>query len=560
MYRSLAFALLALAALTITRFETLTAAPGPDQAGVWVEATWLRANGFDYQRLHQEPVHADEGGPRCYVTSILPTIAALLMNVAPSVHDAIPLYRLLMFAMAVLAAWAASTRAERDLDGFASWLPGIALLTTPLFLTHTEVLGLEGPMAACAAMTSVAIGRGRLVAAVLWALATFAMKNNGIAVAVAVFAYIIVLLVLELRGTRLARRSTLLGALGLASAALALEVWVLWWGNAVAGRMIAAITLFPMVLVCSPDLVVVAAGAALHLPRVARSLVGGLLGPADITTGGHFELSRPPIWAPSIFHWLVVVATCLAVTQVTYHPHYLIVVIPFLHAELIRAAAWIGGRHGQRVAIALLSTLIAFNLMNLSGRFFPALPPELSAVATFAGRSHEYWREAAFNREVVRILVEQRDGAPIFAPESTLRYIAFPSLGLVDKPLAGYTAWPNFPSADFKYIGKILDDRPPSVIVAATALPFETNEGYTFAGPFRRDQVLVARESPLRQSVYRHTFVNESTDVDPYDQFVAEQLEPSDVGYETAVQLSRAGHPGVLRIFQTRHPEAVPAP
>ncbi|MFA5087835.1 MAG: hypothetical protein WC552_02235, partial [Candidatus Omnitrophota bacterium] len=70
--------------LVLTKFEVLFFPPyGELVAGPYAEASWLFRHSFDYAGLIQQD-NFSQGGPKVYLFSVYPTIAALMMKFSPS--------------------------------------------------------------------------------------------------------------------------------------------------------------------------------------------------------------------------------------------------------------------------------------------------------------------------------------------------------------------------------------------------------------------------------------------------------------------------------------------
>ena len=69
--------------ITVARWEIIDSPPYYDFAiGIWPEAQFLADTNFDYHRLRYEENHAldVQGGPRSYITSVIPRLLSLLLQ------------------------------------------------------------------------------------------------------------------------------------------------------------------------------------------------------------------------------------------------------------------------------------------------------------------------------------------------------------------------------------------------------------------------------------------------------------------------------------------------
>jgi len=137
------FALAVFVFLVITKADVLSFPPyGELVAGPYAEATWLSNNSFDYVGLANEK-NFSQGGPKVYLTSIYPTIAAFLMKISPTPMIFIVLNHLLIF---ILAAFVLAILREILLklyDHETAILVVGALLSLPIFQCMTEMLHME---------------------------------------------------------------------------------------------------------------------------------------------------------------------------------------------------------------------------------------------------------------------------------------------------------------------------------------------------------------------------------------------------------------------------------
>lgn len=530
-------------ALLVTRWETLADPPSPDQAGLWREADFLLNSGFDYRALHGAP-HGDEGGPRIYVTSVLPTIAALLMWALGSPTAAHVVYRLAMFLCAALVAQQVVRLARQDMPCSSALMTGLAAFTAPLILTQAELLGMELPSVLCALLAAAALRADRYTAAVLWSFAAFCCKGSAIVVVVATLGYLVLLeavdrVALHETPHRIARRR----AVVFAAAVLFVEAIALAWGNILDDRLMVAVPLFPIVLLMSPDLATLAVVTLLGATyaKLRRSPQRRFRSPPTADEG---RPMRHNAWRASLFHWLVIVLIAAAATRVTYHPRYLLLAVPFLYLEFSRTMRMY---LPDRALFALLVGVVLMNVLNREGRLFPPLPPPLDRVHAYLERSREYRRALLTDVAIMRVLNETSEEAPVFATEAAYLHATVPSLGYVEGPIEGYTVFSQPLNPRFRNIRDILVERPRELTIVAWPRTFEVDEGFAFPGPSDTDEVLLRDEdgTPL---VYRRRFPPEAG-VEQYERFLAEQLRNDEPGLRAAERFAQEGHPGVLEHY-----------
>jgi hypothetical protein len=544
--------------LVIVRRDVLFAPPTADQVGVWHEGGWLLENNFDFEQLRTSAIDGDQGGPRCYVTTLLPAAAALLTWITGSLPAAFLLYRLLTFACAATCAALVAQLIRDDLPAPASWLAGIATVTVPLFATQTELLGMEIPMITFALLSAWFAQRERFVLAATSSLASFALKNTGLLITASLLGFFIVLLALRWRELEIASRRKLIMGVAAALLVLVAEFGALYWGKAIGARLSpVVIPLVPFVLICSPDLVALLLVALIHLAVVVRQVVETVRHPlpsvqVDTTI-------RSPQGLMSLFNWSVIALTFLATSRVTYHPRYLTLATPFVMVEFARTLSLISATRRRAVSTVVLLLIVVLNLFNHAGCLFPALPPALAIVPTYRERSREYLIEDRLNHQAISALRSCGGQTPVFAPETVLYYAVLPWLGFIERPLTGYTAFQSFPYAQFQNIERILVDRPSELIVVAMPRTCEANECYAFSGPQPGDELLFSQTIDVPRQIYRRRF-ELTGDSEPYERFLAEQLTPNEDGLKKAKQLAAQGYPDVLRWYLEMRAAAIRLP
>ncbi len=452
-----AFALLCGLALLAWRHETLAMPPYQDQAaGYWTEAAFLADTGFDYYRLrYLERHYMDEvPGPRSYMVSVWPTLLAVLMRVFPDPAVNIVVARLFSFALggALLALLHVLLRARLG-AGHALW-PVLVLATTPAFVTQVELMGLDVPLTVVMLLSAWALTAERFQTAALLGLLAFFIKATGQIMNLVGLAYCLLLLAGGPNWERTYRRRLLLGSA--ANLALfGLEECVLLWGDTSAALM--ALAPWPAILkppraiwVTTPDLAVL----------LGVSLLGFLLflwsyfGAAGTNRDGAVwqraawakVLRAEPLLAISA---LLVVGLLLMSRLVMYMPRYFFCGMPFL--TCLWAITWLGRLRLQRLVQIALLGLVAFNLANADGRYFPSIAAwghaEFAAVPTYAPRtcafserSREYLADHRATVELARKLAASAGKRPVFA-ESPLHFLLTnPRLGYVDRSLDSHDA------------------------------------------------------------------------------------------------------------------------
>ena len=141
-----------------------------------------------------------------------------------------------------------------------------------------------------------------------------------------------------------------------------------------------------------------------------------------------------------LFSLLFIAAALLAITRLIYLPRYLVSTIPFLW--ILLSAQIAVAQRMRALAVVAIVGMIAFNLANQYGRFYPDVAAvhgtELARSGAVLERSREYLAEHRANLDAVRTLEELQPDAPIFAATPYAHFMALPQLGYVQRPLSGY--------------------------------------------------------------------------------------------------------------------------
>lgn len=189
-----------------------------------------------------------------------------------------------------------------------------------------------------------------------------------------------------------------------------------------------------------PDVVALAALCALvWLARVIRAGVAAPRQTPRVSRARAMWLAA--ISAPVVLlSWLVIAATIEANRRWGFAVRYLLMAMPFLY--LLVAHSLFVALGLRRLALALLTALIAINLLNQYGAFYPPLTSERliwnQSFEKSAERSHEYLRLHAANIQLARRLESSPADAVLIASFPYPHYLGLPRLGYVSRPLRGY--------------------------------------------------------------------------------------------------------------------------
>lgn len=446
------FFLVVFVGLVIGLRAILAAPPYQDQSVGWQEANFLAETRFDFFRLRYVENHwtEREQGCRNYMTSVLPAFWAALMVLLPTTKSALVAAHLCNLAC---SSWIVTTTRRLALPflgrGVASLL-GLVVLVTPLFLSQTEMVGMDIPMTAAAIQAIALVHRGHLYGALPLAALAFLLKPTGSLVNAATIGYLALSLVVPReRGTLAGAASAAitrryrLTALLANSLLLALETAVVLWGGSKHWSVhdspsLATLNLSLVPYLC-PDLLVVAilacAGSGALLAHRVREVGWRRMG----------RLFEPGSSAGLVILCLLLAAlVVLGVTRVLFIPRYLVLAIPLVYLAL---GVSLGELTRRRWLVGVLCAgAVGFHLANSAGRFFPSLAPESAPFVrnvpdadsrsnAFLERSREYRAEQASAIEACRVMEREGKNRPIFAGNPYTRYLTLPRLGYVNEPL-----------------------------------------------------------------------------------------------------------------------------
>ncbi len=491
--------------------------------GLFVEANYLVETDFSYHRLVYEEKRFLDGGPAVYVTSIMPTLLAMVMKVAPSTKAVFVIGHLFTFACAAAVAVLAFGLLYRHTGTMGAALIATAIITTPVFAVQIDMIGMDLPLAAMGLVVAGYLSKRRYVTAGAAAMFAFAIKLSGAVLTASTACFFLVLLIFaRWKSPAATQRRMWIGA-GVALLLIALQLLSANWrsslptaesddwdtANAQGWKSLA-----PVLEGC-PEVVVVAVITALlsmvtvavwlfvryRAARLVRnqSLVVGLGATGSASAriphrsgSGTGRASGTPSLGPEaalgesvtlhakaiqdaivrhplpLFAWIVIVGTLTGVMLTYTIPRYLVLPIPLLYATC--GLLLFARRRLRPLAGLLVAALIVFNVANTSGRF---LPP-VAVVGTdseydrrtgaLLERSREYLGDHRDNLRVIELIQRDYPDRAIVAGNPFSYFLSLPRLGYVEEPRHGYT--PNtFSNEHFVPLEEILENPPSSVIV-----------------------------------------------------------------------------------------------
>lgn len=446
--------------------EVLWFPPYEDQAvGLWTEADFLATSGFDYYQLRYGENHfiSTGSGVRSYMISLLPTLIAILMRETSDPEQAFFWAHLVTLACGagIITLLSSLLRGYR-LPRLERLLIAGALVTTPLFRTQLELLGMDIPLAFFAMLSLVEVQQERFVRAGVAGMLAFFMKATGNLITLGLLFYLALRIWTERTESSGNVRRHLWRSLAV-NLGFAVVQWALiaWGDTSVSTRREItwpAILQLPYAIYWCPDVVVLLAVCAfawfpelMNIWKVVR---------------GNDDAAR--VWlrgrGPELIAWFVVLGIVAASSVYIFIPRYFTVGVPLLWliagtclsrwSMLIehpagnarKPSGWL-----RRLAAVSFGIYIVFNLLNAEGMFFPDIetvaqeefrqdPGLHERSCPFSERSLEYRRDLASNRQGLAVLERESKGRPVLLPQPYYFLATKPRLGYVKQPLRAVNA------------------------------------------------------------------------------------------------------------------------
>lgn len=467
--------------ITLWRSPVITEPPYWDSAmGLFVEANFLAETNFSYGRLIYEEKRFLDGGPAVYVISIMPTLLAVVMKLAPSTQAVFVIGHLFTFACAAAVAVISFALLHHQTGRVGAGLIAAAIVTAPVFAVQVDMIGMDLPVAALGLVVVGYLSKRHYLAAGVAATFAFLIKLSGAVLTAATACFFLLLLILaRWKGPSNLQRRMWLGAGG-ALLLIGLQLLSANWrsslptaasddwdvANAQGWKSLST------VLVGCPEVVVVAiltailsVGAAtvwlMAQYRETKTEPGTKFGLKTI----HDGIARNPL---PVFAWIVVTGTLMGVWLSYTIPRYLILPIPLLYTTC--GLLLFSQPRLRPVATVLVAVLVVFNVANSSGRFLPPIAVEGTdtehdrRTGAMLERSREYLDDHYDNLKVIELIEEKYADRTILAGNPFSYFLSIPRLGYIDEPLHGY-AVNTFSSESFPPLEEILEDPPSSVLV-----------------------------------------------------------------------------------------------
>jgi len=459
--------------LFIWRWNILASPPYWDSAmGLCLEANFLAETDFDYERLFTTEPRFNEGGSAIYLISFLPSLLAVLMRWLPSPQAVFIAYRLISFAATAVLLLTVFWILRPRIGWVGAALVPAAILTTPAFAAQVDLIGMDLFVAVWGVISGALLVQRRFAAVGVVSLVAFFTKITGGLLAVAaVPVTLIALLSAYFRRDRAAERRCWIGLgtqLLAVAVILAFALWLMGLESSEAesyeldaSKGLSSLAIYAQLV---PDLailffVTLAGWIWLTGRRVLEVMR------SDKKTGDRnarwSSLAAVVIPEPMIlFGWMLIFGM-LAGLLVTYViPRYLTLPLPFL--LMILGILLFSSPQRRPWAAGAMLVLIAFNLANSYGRFFPSFPVEHPMDwrnGAQLERSREYLYDHQQNIEAVEQMALEAADTRILAPPPFVHFLSLPRLGYIDEPLKGY-ALHTFTSPTFPPVERLRDDPP----------------------------------------------------------------------------------------------------
>jgi hypothetical protein len=499
--------------ILVARQEVLRLPPYWDAAyGLWLQGASLARSNLNFVEQWLQPTTWHEEGFAFYRFNVIPLFIAALLRSSRTPTVAFCTFHLLVFVMAaatvVLAtSLIARTQARVGSIGFA-----LALLTMPLFSTQIDMMGMEMFVCLGATTTAWCIGRGALKCAVMVALASYFFKASALVLMLAVFCYLVFDL---LRCSWNRDRPSYQGrfvALVLSALSIMAVLPLFAWGDLPSQRQSLRVSpiaaLLPGVWCCDVAVFfVLAVATSVYMLMRHRTL-----GHAKAATGSSPHKSEDWQWVP--FGWIYLLGTLVSYTLMAPQPRYFVHVISLLFAIVAVGLSVLGISNRGKGAFWLL--VAGLNLVNWNGSLYcsPAWCEriefgESTGVSESDGclleRSRAYLKDLRGTQAAMSAMEQNWDGSPVFSGFPYTVFMAFPELGYVSKPLAGYATTGIFPRVEsFCEFPKALESPPTAAyFLHARNAFYRYAAWFVISEPDTADEIIYQQDTPMRLVVYR---------------------------------------------------------
>lgn len=473
----------------LCRHEVLTSPPYWDPAiGLWTEAAVIRRSGFDLWNhwLHGQTTLS--GGETTYRFSLLPPFVGLLMA-APTPTGSFVMYHLLTFACASVVAVLLYRLLAPAAGRWVAMLTVAALLTSPIFSTQIDMLGMEIPLALVTLLTASFVSGHRYAAAIAVALGGMLVKATSVVLLLALFCQLVLLGLFAYRGAEPPLKQRIRTGFFTCLPALVLA-WLMMASDA--DRLAhPKPAVFVLALVWFPDLsVMTSVGLGFFLIWYLRPTWGRREDASRFSWRGAIG-ERTRAEPLLLFSAIAVAGTFVSFVFAHPLPRYVTFVMPLMFLLLL---AFLGLRYRVRfvrdrnsyeprdsvphpalpvVSSAILGALIVYQLGNWNGDLYPSAdriawityhqPSDaLRRDGSILERSHAYLADHNANIALFRRFSKLWDGAPVFVGFPFCSFVTLPELGYVETAMNGYlTNGYHLTRGGLEDAARAVEDSPP---------------------------------------------------------------------------------------------------
>jgi tetratricopeptide (TPR) repeat protein len=381
----------------------------------------------------------------------MPTLLACAMRSLPSVEAVLVAGHLFSFATAAALGLVIFAILFRRVGHWAAGLVAAAVLTTPLFATQIDMIGMDLPMTLMATLALWCVARDWYAGAACMSLAAFFVKLSGGVSTAALVTFLALLSVASLSGGACRARRWWVG-FGMALFCLAIELSVAQWMSLLPKSSVeqreadtteGIVSLLDARYWC-PDLALIfLVSLALSLALLAARLLGDWKSlPRPRRVSGVLTIARDALWDQRVelYCWTAVIGLLVVLSRIYTIPRYL--TMPLVYVWIVLAVSLFQRLKAGGWGLGLVALVIVFNLANASGRFLPALPSEdvfQSRTGAFLERSREYLADHRENMALVKALEHEARDRAIVTAAPFAHFLSKPALGYVKSPLRGYS-------------------------------------------------------------------------------------------------------------------------
>jgi hypothetical protein len=417
----------------ITRFDVLFLPPYWDSLqGPFIEALWLKENGFDYWRLiHHEPGFI-YGGAAVYIWSVIPTFYALSYQLLPSPAAVFLFLHLVNYLLVGIVAWLVFSIATDHLKmrpGTAA-LTAAAVLIQPVFTGQADAINMEIPVAAVCLVVAREFLRGRYWRCCAWSFLALLVKDAATLICLVNLLLAVTVMIVGV-GEKAARRRMLV-ATGLP--VLFRFVWVAYIvSQPLRTPMPMGIDVIEVLLqiwFSFPELYIASALCGLGvLVLIRRAVDKGASWRDRVATAVSDPTIAPLVYLIGIWTTYVVFSFSTSLGLIRYGVWYLAFPTLAIFGSLL--AAGVRSKTVERVIIVYLM----FCVISIDGITRPELDGQWARSGHMLERSREYLADLRSNMRTAAFLEQHADGRPVIVSSPLDRALAIPELGYVSKRL-----------------------------------------------------------------------------------------------------------------------------